>query len=557
MHRLLIPLTLAATAILAQPAIKTGGIANVSGYQATLAPGVVFVIFGSAMGPASIVTASAPNYPTSLGGTSVTFTPTSGAPVAAKMVYSVAGQVAGLLPSSATPGTYAVTVTYNSQTSPPQNVTVAARSFGIATSNSAGNGTVQATIGNVNGGLSLTRFSPGSVAFGGYTWTLTPAHPGDTLVLWGTGGGADPANDAGGTSGDQTAAGNFVVNVGGTAITPLYAGAASGYPGLWQINFTLPATIAPNCFAATQVSAGGQLSNAVTIPIAAVGQTSCAAAGFSPSTLATLDAGGNVTFSGLTVGKVAYYTNGVPTNIDGFGGPISRFSAAEWLTMYSGAQIGPCVVLDQTYPVGGKEPSGADAFLNAGASISMNGPGIPTPGTVTPVINPVGPVYINKPTGAALVAGGTYTISGQGGSQVGPFRATATIPASFSITNLSSLTSISRSQPVTINWSGTGFDQVLILFETSATTATTYHGVSMQCAVPAAPGSYTVPAAALAHLLPGSGQLVVTTATAVPGIVSPESSSGLNATIPLVAGGQIDFGGFAAFLGVLQLATFQ
>ena len=30
-----------------------------------------------------------------------------------------------------------------------------------------------------------------STTFGGHDWTLTPAHPGDTLVLWGTGGGAD------------------------------------------------------------------------------------------------------------------------------------------------------------------------------------------------------------------------------------------------------------------------------------------------------------------------------------------------------------------------------
>jgi hypothetical protein len=50
---------------------------------------------------------------------------------------------------------------------------------------------------------------------------------------------------------------------------------------------------------------------------------------------------------------------------------------------------------------------------------------------------------------------------------------------------------------------------------------------------------------------------VTTTATAVPGIVTPESSSGLSATIPLVAGGNINFGGFAAFLGVVQSATFQ
>ena len=77
LSRILTPLALATT-LLAQPAIKPGGIVNVSGYQATLAPGTVFVIFGSNMGPASIATATAPNYPAILGGTSVTFTPSAG-----------------------------------------------------------------------------------------------------------------------------------------------------------------------------------------------------------------------------------------------------------------------------------------------------------------------------------------------------------------------------------------------------------------------------------------------------------------------------------------------
>ncbi len=556
LSRILTPLALATT-LLAQPAIKPGGIVNVSGYQATLAPGTVFVIFGSNMGPASIATATAPNYPAILGGTSVTFTPSAGGPITAKMVYSLAGQIAGLLPSSASPGTYAVTVTYNSQTSPPQNVTVVARSFGIATSKSAGNGTAQATIGNVNGGLSLTRFTPGSVAFGGYTWTLTPAHPGDTLVLWGTGGGADPANDTGGTSGDQTATGKFIVNVGGTPITPLYAGAASGYPGLWQINFTLPSTIAPNCFAALQVSAGGQLGNAATIPIAATGQTSCSAAGFTPSTLSSLDAGGNITFAGLTIGKLTFYTKGVPAETDLFGGPFSRFNAGEWLIPFSGPQVGPCLILNETYPAGGKEPSAADAYLDAGSGLALSGPGAPAGGSITPVVTPNGPVYITKPSGSSLTAGGTYTISGQGGIQVGPFTATSTIPASFDISNLNSLATINRAQPLTINWTGTGFDQALILIQSGVLTTTTTHSVNVSCAVPSAPGTFTVPAAALAYLLPGSGQFEVSTATNNGGIVTAESSSGLTVNIPLVAGGQIDFGGFSAFLSIGQTITIQ
>src|SRR5262249_16134579 len=139
-----------------------------------------------------------------LAGTSVTFTPVGGGnAITAKMVYTLAGQIAGVLPSSTAPGTYAVRVTNNGVASAPQNVTVVARSFGIASANSAGSGTAQATIGNVNSGISLTRFNAGSVSFNGLTWTLAPAHAGDTLVLWGTGGGADAANDTGGTSGDQ------------------------------------------------------------------------------------------------------------------------------------------------------------------------------------------------------------------------------------------------------------------------------------------------------------------------------------------------------------------
>src|SRR5204863_10199932 len=113
---------------------------------------------------------------------------------------------AALLPSTMPPGVYSMQITYNSLSSSTQNVTVVARSLGIATANSAGTGVAQATIGNINGGVSLTRFTTGSVAFNGLNWTLSPSHPGDTLVFWGTGGGADIANDTGGTSGDQTAA---------------------------------------------------------------------------------------------------------------------------------------------------------------------------------------------------------------------------------------------------------------------------------------------------------------------------------------------------------------
>ncbi|MBL8295815.1 MAG: hypothetical protein JNN08_28490, partial [Bryobacterales bacterium] len=288
-----------------QPVISTNGVVNASGYQARLAPDTVFVVFGNGLGGQSLATASAPDYPSSLAGTSVSFTPAGGGPaINAKLIYTLAGQVAGLLPSSIVPGTYAVRVTYNGQTSAPQNVTVVARSFGIATANSSGSGTAQATIGNVNGGISLVRFTSGAVVFSGFNWTLTPSHPGDTLVLWGTGGGSDPANDTGGTSGDQSVAGNFVVIVAGRRITPTYAGASSGYPGLWQINFVLPPDIEPDCFATIQVSAGGETGNVATIPIAAAGETACSDPTVPQNLLAKMDAGGEMTLGALALARL-------------------------------------------------------------------------------------------------------------------------------------------------------------------------------------------------------------------------------------------------------------
>ena len=89
-------------------------------------------------------------------------------------------------------------------------------------------------------------------------WSLRPAKPGDVMILWGTGLGVDAASDAnGGSPGDQTEAAQVRVIVGGNPVTPLYAGRSNGWPGLDQINFTIPSDVTPSCFVSLQVKAGG------------------------------------------------------------------------------------------------------------------------------------------------------------------------------------------------------------------------------------------------------------------------------------------------------------
>ena len=449
-------------------------------------------------------------------------------------------------------------VTYNNQASAPQRVTVVARSFGIATSNSAGTGAAQATIGNVNGGVSLVRLTTGSLSFEGLTWTLSPAHPGDTLVLWGTGGGADPQNDTGGSSGDQTAAGNFSVIVDGTSITPEYAGTSAGYPGLWQINFQLPATIAADCVASVQVSAGGQLSNNATIAIAAAGQSSCSSS-ISADTLSKLDSGGNIVFAGMTIGRSNYTISGSAGKVEIVGGVFNRYTAAEFLLPYSGPKIGGCFVLAETYPANGKDPSAPDAQLDAG-TLKISGPGLSS--TIGVFSAPTGPTYSSTLTNGTLQDGATYTITGSGGTQVGPFTATTSMPSGFAVTNLSALSTVNRSQPLTVNWTGTNFNQVIVHIQGAVLTTTTTQNVVISCAVPAGPGTFTVPAAALAYLpaiAAGSqnGQVSVTAGQTTGGITSAESGMATSLTPNLVSGGQVDFGAFAPYVGYTVSATIQ
>ena len=529
------------------PTITAGGVQNAAGYQNVLAPGGVFVVLGSSLGPASIALATAPNYPKTLSGTSITFTQAAGgAAIDAKMIYTLDRQVAAMLPSSAAPGTYAVRVTYNGQTSSPENVTVVARSFGIVTINSGGTGPAQSNIANVNGGISLVRFTSGSLAFNGLNFALGPAHPGDILTLWGTGGGADPASDTGTSGGDQTAAGNFVVTVGGRQVTPLYAGTSFGFPGLWQVNFTLPADIAPDCFASVQVSAGGQTSNAVTVAIATAGQGACVDPNLSQAGLAKLDAGGTLTAGAFSLTRLTSFLPAIV--IENGGGGIFQWTAAEWAASAPlRPALGHCGVHDRTLPRNATDPAAAGAALDAGARVPLSGPGLSAGFALGANATPIGPIYSNA-LAAGTLAAGAYALAAGGGTQVGAFNASTTFPGSFTVTNLASLTTIDRSQPLTINWSGSGIDQITIEANTATSVGTNNHLVTITCLAPAAPGSFTIPVSALAAL-----QVSNSLANLV--IFGGPTPSTFSAA--LTSGGQIDMGVFGSNVGYSQNVTIR
>jgi len=199
---------------------------NAASYASgVISPGEIIVLFGSGMGPANLAQLTLDNdglVSTTLAGTTVKVNG-----VAAPMIYTLAGQVAAVVPYEVTGSTAQVTVTYKGQTSAPFPVTLASTVPALFTSNASGTGEVAALNGNT-GINSLTQ----------------PAPPGSVVVLFATGEGqTSPA----GVDGKLAAAPlpkplqNVTVTIGGKPAAVAYYGAAPGeVAGVMQVNATIP-----------------------------------------------------------------------------------------------------------------------------------------------------------------------------------------------------------------------------------------------------------------------------------------------------------------------------
>src|ERR1700722_9082698 len=118
MTKLLILILAALPAYFAAPSIAAQGVKNAASYSdprlpnGSIAEGSIFIVYGSNMGPTTIAYPSGIPLPTNLSGTSVSVT-VSGTTVQCLMIYTVAGQVAAILPSTTPVGTGTLTVSYN------------------------------------------------------------------------------------------------------------------------------------------------------------------------------------------------------------------------------------------------------------------------------------------------------------------------------------------------------------------------------------------------------------------------------------------------------------
>ena len=529
-------------------------------YTADIAQGSIFVVKGTTLSASGYTPMSFP-LPTSSSGVKITFTPAAGgAGTDAYLVYlyNLAGvnQLAAVLPSSVAAGNYNVTVT-NGTVSAPFAAKVVQRKLGLITADSTGGGL--AVIQNYISAsqLDIDRFT----TFASGIYTFSPSRPGQILIAWATGMGPVTGGDNVASPGyDFNANGvNVKVIVGGVSITPLYAGRAPGLAGADQINFQLPSNIPTGCTVSFQVSVNGVLSNPSFIAIAPdANANACVMPGFTTSQLQQYDNGLSFTAGGFTLVQVSQ-------TIPELGSVTSKFASGGF-TKYTGFQLpalaqyqartstsGACSVTH----IAGKASQAALTStikgLDAGA-VTLSGPGgLNQPITQDAKTN----AYFTLLT--SDLAAGTYTVTGAGGQEVGKFSASVGLGSPLTITGgLPSV--VNRGAGLTLNWTGgNASDFVQIQGESSTTTGSGSSAVDdtwmFICTTTAGAKTFTVPASILKQL-PAVSASDITNGTGF-GLLQVASGVPSPLTAPLVAGGNIDAGTFAALVGIATYPAYQ
>ncbi len=212
----------------AGPETRASAVVNAAGATnaGTVAPGEMVEIFGVNLGPPGGVTAPIGALPTTLSGISVLLNNTA-IPLAYVSPFVITAQIPfGLFPS----GTATLQVNNNGTLSAPIVVNAATAAPGIYTNGPLGTGSVSAINPDGSANSPLRPVAKGSylIVYASGLGVVNPAL---------TAGAIPPANPLSYVSGTVTAV------IGGQPAPVLFAGAAPGYPGLYQLNISVPTTV--------------------------------------------------------------------------------------------------------------------------------------------------------------------------------------------------------------------------------------------------------------------------------------------------------------------------
>ena len=458
-----------------------------------ISPSTIFTIFGANMsdppaGAVTLNTSAGGGLPTKSGGATVTVT-VGGKTVTPGLYYAIPTQIAAVLPAGTPTGSGTLTVNYNSTTSAAFPITVVPATLGLDTYYGTGSGLITATNATTGALFNYTN----------------SAAPGQTIVLWGSGLGADTqdSDTVFTTTPHAVNQGSVQVYFGNVAGTVLYAG-SSGYPGLNQINVTIPTNAPTGCGVSVAAVVLGVTSNFGTLPI---GQGVCSDAVYGINGTLLGQLGGQTTVkSGSVIVGQSVSPSGTTNIADA---SFSSTTGSTYGTTSGIVSLGSCLVTEVISTGGGSVTS---TGLDAGASIALTGP--LGAYTLSPIPTITGTYIAQLPAGAVPSTGGAFTFKGPGGKDVGAFTTTVNLPNPLlSWTNQSAGATVNRSQGVTINWTGGSPGSFVVM--TGDSSGPNGTSGSFLCYAPQSALTFTVPAYVTGTLPAGTGSLSVENGTSL------------------------------------------
>jgi uncharacterized protein (TIGR03437 family) len=473
---------LTASCAIAQPVISSTEVVNSASYLAQglsgsgIAQGSIFTIRGSGLGPNALAQTGPLPLQTSLGGTAVTVT-AGGQAVKAFILAAVSYQVNALLPSNAPAGSATVTVTYNQQTSAPEPFQIVTASFAPYTFNSGGFGQASATDLNYQLNSIIHTY-----------------HPGDWVVLWGTGLGPISGDDS--TAPPVGNIGSPTLHVGNTSLSPYYAGRSADFPGLDQVIFQVPNGI-QGCSVPVAVEENGLIGGAATIAVSASGQT-CSDSIMGQDLVTKLATGGTVDFGFVQMSSIVLRNESLPSGIaapDYGQATFSEFTPQTAGLASYGVSQGYCL----PYVNG---PDMSPGQLDAGPGITLQGPTAATLPQLTPGY---GYYWLGFTTGAQFFWSGLqYIAAGTGGTRVGPFSVNDTTSAPLAyLSGIVAGQTLSLSGDLTVTWTGgnASLQNGQVTIAAASNSSSGQFGAFM-CTAPMSAQSFTIPKWILSTLPP-------------------------------------------------------
>ena len=168
--------------------------------------------------------------------------------------------------------------------------------------------------------------------------------------------------------------------------------------------------------------------------------------------------------------------------------------------------VGTCY-LTSTHPASGTV---TETPLDAGPELTITGPSgtmqMPeaggNPGTYQANLGASSPLP-GQGAKPPYLSPGAYTVSnGSGGADVGSFSGTVTKQPDFTWTNEGQITSVNRSQPLTVTW--TGGDPTAVISISGNSTTSDGASAGFVCTAPVSAGTFTIPVSILQALPPSA-----------------------------------------------------